>query len=430
MKQHALTIILPLDSAQVTAVDARLTTFGQNVAKQPILPFDSLDLMHFASWVVFQSDQFGPQLVFEANFDGEPGEFLAQLTANRAGLDQIFAGCLDYPTGGTAADVSRYLLAHAVHTDTFYVGCVGLSRRRIEQEALLRDRIEVFLDSMPRAGLTAREIREKIQAFVKADANLAWTLTPADPPTLAQRVPLWAIKAAAFALVALVLGAVFLASSWTGLFAFIGLVAIGLALFAIVLRRHEKSDAAATATIPQLGNVQRLVRREDHRAQNHLASVTTVKPGWFRFVLLKTILAVINLGARFIYNKGNLGGIPSIHFGRWAVINGGRQLLFLSNFDGSWEHYLGEFIDQAAGGLTAVWSNAAGFPAARWLVEDGARDEQRFKAFARDSQTYSQLWYSAYPYLTIQNILNNKEIRAQLWGDLDDGQLHAWLRRF
>jgi hypothetical protein len=80
--------------------------------------------------------------------------------------------------------------------------------------------------------------------------------------------------------------------------------------------------------------------------------------------------------------------------------------------------------------LTAVWSNAAGFPAARWLVKDGARDEQRFKAFARDSQTYSQLWFSAYPYLTIQNILNNKEIRAQLWGDLDDGQLHAWLRRF
>ena len=112
------------------------------------------------------------------------------------------------------------------------------------------------------------------------------------------------------------------------------------------------------------------------------------------------------------------------------LINDNTQLLFLSNFDGSWEHYLGEFIDQAAGGLTAVWSNAVGFPKTRWLVGEGARDEQRFKAYARNSQVYSQLWYSAYPHLTNINIENNKAIREQLWGDLNLEAVKAWLRRF
>ena len=97
------------------------------------------------------------------------------------------------------------------------------------------------------------------------------------------------------------------------------------------------------------------------------------------------------------------------------MINEGKQLLFLSNFDGSWEHYLGEFIDQAAHGLTAVWSNAVNFPRAWNLVQGGATDEQRFKDYARGMQYYTQLWYSAYPFLSVVNVLNNAAIRSGLW---------------
>ena len=145
---------------------------------------------------------------------------------------------------------------------------------------------------------------------------------------------------------------------------------------------------------------------------------------------LRFVLAAINFVARFWANNGNLGGIPSIHFARWAVLDKGRRLLFLSNFDGSWENYLGDFIDKAAGGLTAIWSNTLGFPRTWLLVLAGARDEQRFKDFARKGQLGTEVWYTAYKELSVQNVNNNSRIRAGLYGSMSEPEALEWLRRF
>ena len=96
--------------------------------------------------------------------------------------------------------------------------------------------------------------------------------------------------------------------------------------------------------------------------QNHFASVAPVKPGWFRWIVLKTVLKLIHVLAAVVSNQGSLSGITSIHFARWVVVDGGKKLLFLSNYDGSWENYLDDFIDQTSEGLTAIWSNTVGFP--------------------------------------------------------------------
>ncbi len=100
-----------------------------------------------------------------------------------------------------------------------------------------------------------------------------------------------------------------------------------------------------------------------------------------------------------------------------------KSVVFLSNFDGSWESYLNDFIDLAFFGLNAVWSNTdnpIGFPPTRFLVFGGSKDEQRFKSYARYSQYRSRVWYSAYPDLTVPNIRTNMEIRRKLFSRLDD----------
>jgi hypothetical protein len=427
MTQGGLTIVTPIEPARLDEVDARLTRMGGEVAKKPVLPFDTLDRLHFASWVVWREDDVAPQIIFESNFDGDGRDFVQDLVRRaRRGVDAIFDGCLGYPIGRSDDEVAAYLISRAVYTDTFYVGCVGLSRPQILREEQLRARIEDFLDTLPRAALTAADVRARIQRFVSAEPDLAWAKDPPDPSSLAERLPTNVGYALVIAAAVLALAALVWLFGWPALVALAALVAVFLG----VLRVHEARDAAADAALPDADKVRQLVKREDHRAQNHLASVTRVKPGLFRRALLKSILAAIDAGARLLFNKGNLAGIPSIHFARWALLDRGRHLLFLSNFDGSWEHYLGEFIDQAAGGLTAVWSNAVGFPKTRWLFLDGAADEQKFKAYARESQNYTQLWYSAYPSLTVTNILNNKAIRAELWAPLDEPRLRAWLRRF
>jgi hypothetical protein len=101
-----------------------------------------------------------------------------------------------------------------------------------------------------------------------------------------------------------------------------------------------------------------------------------VKPGVFRRVLLRGVLWAANLIAR-TSTHGSLSGIPSIHYAHWALIDRGRRLLFLSNYDGSWESYLGDFIDKASRGLTGVWSNTVGFPVTDYLIFKGADERAR-----------------------------------------------------
>src|SRR5262249_30863844 len=126
-------------------------------------------------------------------------------------------------------------------------------------------------------------------------------------------------------------------------------------------------------------------------------------------------------------DRGDLGGITSIHYARWMILDD-RRLLFFSNFDGSWESYLGEFVDQASSGLTSVWSNTVGFPPARWLLGAGARDEERFKNWTRTHQIETQVWYSAYPKLSVQNINDNTKLRRGLANRPSDDELAAWRR--
>ena len=198
----------------------------------------------------------------------------------------------------------------------------------------------------------------------------------------------------------------------------------------IVLRIKETRDLP-TPNIEDKDHTKELVEREDrtHIVQNHMASVTLVKPGLFRQTILSVMLWLANLVAG-ISTNGTLLGIPSIHFAHWSLIDNGRRLLFVSNFDGSWENYLDDFIDKGSSGLTGVWSNTVGFPRTRYLVLDGARDGPRFKAFARDSQRYTNAWYSAYPDLTVQTIDNNSKIRDDMFSPLDDAAIREWLWRF
>jgi len=432
MKQRGLTILSPINEAQLEHLDCLLRTIGDDVAKQTQIPFGKLTQLHFASWVIFADGAPGPQLIFESNFDGTAVDFLRQLVGPaQSGLDQIYRHCTDYPAGGASNAILEYLQAHIVNTDTFYASCGGVTREQILQENQLHDKIEGFLGQLP-AGKDAAAVRRNIQEFVTQDPALAWARKPAEPYTFLEQARVRDVVIIVCLLVGLfgprLLG-------WKAWLIWFGILVIVFLILYRILRRKEATDPSISDkpvedAQPDPVKTEQLVSRENRRPQNHLFSITTVKPGVFRFALLKVVLALIEFLGRVKFYKGSLSGIPSIHFARWAMINDGKYLLFLSNFDGSWEHYLGEFIDQAAHGLTAVWSNAVNFPRTWNLIEGGAADEERFKSYARGMQLYTQLWYSAYPFLSVVNVENNVAIRAGLWGTLDADALDAWLRRF
>jgi hypothetical protein len=208
--------------------------------------------------------------------------------------------------------------------------------------------------------------------------------------------------------------------------------------------REDRHFSPATRITPRDTPLS-VYEREDsgvNKYQNHLASLTYVKPGIIRAVLLRLTLLIIGLLARFKFNQGELGGIQTILAARWVIIKGGKseRLLFLSNYLGSLESYLNEFIDMGAvKGLNAIWSNTFAsllsngtlqsnthvkpadcepgyaFPTTKFIFQKGAQAEKPFKAYVRRSQIETIVWYSAYPTLATVNINANSDLRQALF---------------
>jgi hypothetical protein len=135
---------------------------------------------------------------------------------------------------------------------------------------------------------------------------------------------------------------------------------------------------------------------EDLVSQNQLTLVTVVKPA--QLAQLQAVLEVIDIYARRLAAQGSLVGISTIHTVRWAIIDGGKRLLMVSNYDGTWENYIDEFAELILSGLNALWEGSYGFP------ELGAQDLAAFKEFLRCHQAPANVFYSGYPAGTVAGI--------------------------
>ena len=142
--------------------------------------------------------------------------------------------------------------------------------------------------------------------------------------------------------------------------------------------------------------------REDVVTQNQLTLITQVREGQADRV--GAVLSAIDSHAKRLAPDGSLIGISTIHFVRWLLIDDGRRLMMLSDYDGSWENYIDEFAELILSGLDAIWETSHGYP------PDGARDLPAFKRFLRSHQVPSDVYFSAYPEETVLNIGNDREL--------------------
>lgn len=416
--QAVFTVVAGIPGDRLDALRATLGTLEADPAGNAVLPFGRFDAVHFASLVLAEGAGLDPALlILELNADGTAEACLAALVAGApTGVDALFAGADGWPGTGDAAAASGWLCAHVVRPGAYHIGATGRTHERIRQEARLHESICAFLDGEEAAGrlagASAADVRARVQDHVRAGPSLAWARTSPPRQTAGERLG-HRIR--------------FFGTAAVGVVA--ALVLLPVLLVAVVaLRVKERTDAVQQGP-PDPAHVRRLEVDEDHVAQNHLSSVIPVKPGVLRKVLLRGVLYFLNQVARVFATNGKLGDIPSIHFAHWSLVNGGRHLLFVSNFDGSWESYLGDFIDKAATGLTSVWSNTAEFPRTRYLAFAGAADGPRFRQWARARQCPTHAWYTAYPTATMPVIDNNTAIREGLFRPLDEEATAAWLAR-
>ena len=410
--QRSLTIVAPVRGGAENDVESLLAAMGDGVANGSVIDFGALEGVHFARLMMApaDSDHSGVRLpasvILLSDFDVTVDAHLEQLVETAGpGIDQVFGRCEGYPEGEpTGHDRLDYLRRHVVREAARYVNTTGRTVRQIRQESALRDAIEGALDDPGRSwdGRDPGDVRRAVRELVAQDPELAWALEPAERPSLAARarekVHLVAVPLLSLPLLPILI-----------------LVA---PFFALLLRIHEKRDAAPHVK-PDEERVHMLAALEDHLVQNPFTAIGHIKPGRFRRWTLVVILFYLGYATRHFFNRGNLAGVKTIHFARWVFIDGRRRMFFASNYDGSLESYMDDFIDKVAWGLNLVFSNGVGYPKTSWLVRGGARDELAFKDYLRVHQVPTRVWFSAYGRLTALNIQQNERIRDGLRGGDD-----------
>jgi hypothetical protein len=420
--QEALTVVANITPGQVGAIARAVGTIAGDVEGWRLIPFDKMPNVHFARIVVFdeavdlERNRLPAQLALMTNVDAPLDAHLTDLaTIGAEGLDAVFGHCEGYPEPRARTTIARvsFLRRHHRRASAFYVNRQGRTVAQILGEEALRRRIGDYLDAVDVSGLSPDAIRGAIVDFVRAQPALAWALDPPPPLPLAWRVRQWG-HIAVNAVAALALAPLLL---------------VLLPIFVLLLRAHERRDVPDTSrAAPEVVN--RFREDEDYWTQNQIVAAGLFKPGWFRRITALLILRLTEFACRHIYNSGSLAGLNTIHFARWVPLDGGRRLFFSSNYDGSLESYMDDFIDKAAWGLNAIFSSGDGFPRTCLLFCGGITDEQAYKRFLPTRQVQSRVWYSAYPYLSTKNIANNSLIREGLSGRMDAGGTRAWLARF
>lgn len=412
-QQSALTVVEALrdDLGPIDAVIASMKAIRDDVRRA----LAGVKTLHFARFVLLPDEPGGvpTRLAFESNHDGPVTQHLAEV----AKVLEPFEDHLFLWKGFHTGQLVTFAMERALPSCAFYLGHPGLAVGQILADDEVRDRLSELLDGMDRAGelggKNACQIRDALlRAFDDDESSRVVGVIDRGLPV--QPFAKWKFYLTAFG--------VGLAALTVGLPAVLGLLAV---------EARQRAIDATPGTEPQLitegdPRLNPIIDHEDRVTQNGLTHFVAMRPGMMRKAALRLVLWLIEQARQHVAYQGELGGITSIHFARWVVLPDDR-VLFFSNYDGSWEAYLGDFVDHAAIGLSAVWSNTKWFPKSYALVLKGAAQESTFKQWTRTFQVENQIWYSAYPHLTVQNILDNTRIRQGAVGTMTEDEARAWL---
>jgi hypothetical protein len=391
-----------------------------------IVPFGQFDRLHFARFVILDDrtlddihaayglprQDYPLMLAFIADFDGTADDFRAEL-ARRAspGLQRIFSCCEGFTP---ATDLPGWMKTHEQPPAAAYVNWAGRTVRRIREDDALRLALEKKLQgNAPRfAGEGPGQLQQSLKDFVASEVAAGRLKLTAEEPT-----PLgWQLSTFLH-----LVGVPLL------LLALSPLLLLYLPFFAYQLRHREKSDIEI-APRPGFDHEAELAQLEDYDVTNQFSAMGSIKPGLFRRWTLTFLLWLVNYAARHAYVRGHLARVPTIHFARWVFLNDKKRMLFASNYDGSLDSYMDDFINKVGWGLNLAFSNGIGYPTTQWLVLGGSKDEQKFKYFLRRHQMPTQVWYNAHPGLSAFDLKRNAAIREGIdRADMTEDELAQWV---
>ena len=423
-------IVATVRDAEMKSLRRLLATMNKGIGQadpgNTLVSFGQFDRLHVARFVIIEANtanditeyglapyQWRPSLAFLGDCDGDSDSFLAQL-ADRCGpgLIKVFSLCEGFAK--KQSSLLAWMKAHQLQPAANYINWIGRTVTQVREEAALHRSLSACLQTAVAdiGRKNSRAIRQRLLSHVEIEKHagrLALSPPEATPPgwKIRNQLHIFGIP-----LLLLLLSPLLLAAA---------------PLIALRLRMLERSDPEIVIS-PSRQHISDLSIQEDRYVSNQFNVFGDVKPGLFRLLMLRFLLLLLDYASRHVYKRGFLTRVRTIHFARWVLMDDNRRIFFASNYDGSQESYMDDFINKVGWGLNLVFSNGVAYPSTRWLVKDGAHQEQKFKQTLRRHQLPSEVWYKAYPDLTAYELSRNSRIRQGVENrQSSDSEIREWL---
>jgi len=427
-----VTVLALVADTGVPALRAELS------ACEPRLRLADLPMLHCLRLFVVDADHdlrgrpLPARLVLSAVFDGKFETFLAEWVALAGdALADLLGLCIDGPS--KPDEVAPFLRKRAVLPNTFHIGTVDSSVAQIREEDQLARELRRFVDDHfdpPGPGVTAEEIRTRALAFVRGRPDLPQKPRPRRS-LLARVLKLADLVRTVLIVLAVPLGAAiaFTLLSGGGWLRFVISLAVALAVygaFAAGLVRYLELTEPDVVIPQDDAKVRALEDVEDLFVQNQFTMLAAVRDSVARRFILRVTLFLSDEFSKHFSTAGRLVGVETIHFARIHQIDEGRRFLFMSDFDGGWNRYLFDFLTTGAFAVVPNWTNLLGCPKTKFLFIPGPGFSHRFLPFTRARQLRTDIWYSAFPDLTVRDVFKQAEVRQGLFSKSDAEQ---WVRK-
>ncbi|HEX5062454.1 MAG TPA: hypothetical protein VFV99_23945 [Kofleriaceae bacterium] len=441
-----LTVLVRLKTDCVDAASALLVELD---AHQERLPFAKSATTHFATITVIPAQKYGDKplpamLLFATSFCGPTRVHVSELVRIMGdGLREVLQHCERFEPSCSDDELEDFLIYHR-HGDTFYSGMQGLSPADVQQHRQLREAIEEFIDDREAHGGfngSPLVVRNEIQKFVLSRPDLAWAEQPVEESTRAWLVFHWRSLIIEAFLAALIFctGAWFGGSSLFGVIAACGWIAVlAFVVFVAVMwlsifeAEHDQTYVAARTPDDR---ARFLAATQTRPVINEFTLAGPIKEeGMLRPAFVKVSLWVIARvveGVPWMPYVGSGINIPTVATARWIAADGGRRLMFISNYTNEGIAYVRDFIETRGGAMriNLSFGFGRGFPKTRWLLWDGALTDPNAYLYAlSEHQRRTLFWYGPYRDISIDNIKRNRQIREGLFADYNEDQAKKWLQ--
>jgi uncharacterized membrane protein YphA (DoxX/SURF4 family) len=399
-RMHPLTILAKIKPGEEPSLRQILADIQDYPERNPYVQFPEDRISHFARFLIIVDAENGPRLIFASVYNGELDAYLEELSRISPGLDDIWGRCEGY---AGRHDFIRFAREQSQRNRAIYFGFPTESLQTIRTKVALRSQIEAFL-SLPQVARYM--LVPGVVPFLDMLSRVA------TPPSLLTRLWGW------------------ISSVWNAI-----RMTIHNALLHLGMWLAQQYGAFGMAKVFPLSSP---ICSDPEEAALYIKHLNALQAEEGRFVqtpftvyaevrrhrLLRLRIALFFSAPliRYGWPPGDFAGVFTLHNFRWLLLDGGKRLMFMSDFDGSAQNYLGDFVDKLIWGLDTFYNNCVGYP------PGGMRQIEMFVQWIRSHQLLQQVYHSAYPNVTVMNLITDRAITSMMEAHFSREQAERWLR--